>query len=236
MRFFGFCFFLIVSIDFVNAQDENQVWLDFQMDYPTAKSWLYEMTTSYQTVVNADHKWRSISIIPDIEYTYFRHFDFIGLIPVSYTMQKENFNTLDIVPTLGGRVYFTPGKRIDARFITKVEERFFYQAETSEWDLSNRLRFKGEVYFSINGPSLFTDNLWYAVADYEEFVVVDKQLDERYSNRRRGRLGLGYRKNYRNRFELFYCLQFSRNEIGSEYESQDNIIQLRYKIFLNPAK
>ena len=88
----------------------------------------------------------------------------------------------------------------------------------------------------INGPNLFTNKLWYALADYEEFIVLDQQLAERYANRRRARLGLGYRLSYKHRFELSYTLQKSRNEIEGDFKSSDNVIQFKYKMFLNPAK
>ncbi len=49
-------------------------------------------------------------------------------------------------------------------------------------------------------------------------------------------LGLGYRLNYKNRFELFYARQISRHEIEGEFVAGDNVIWLKYKMFLNPAK
>jgi len=61
-------------------------------------------------------------------------------------------------------------------------------------------------------------------------------LNERFANRRRGRIGLGYRLNYKNRFELIYTRQSSRNEIEGNFISNDNVIQLVYKMYLNPAK
>nr|HPH47652.1 hypothetical protein [Chryseolinea sp.] len=81
-----------------------------------------------------------------------------------------------------------------------------------------------------------TDNLWYAILDYEEFIVLDQQLDERYANRRRGRIGVAYRLNYKHRFELTYTLQSSRNEIDGDFVSNDNVIQFKYKLYLNPKR
>lgn len=71
-------------------------------------------------------------------------------------------------------------------------------------------------------------------ADYEEFIVVDRQLEERYANRRRARVGFGYRLSYKHRFDLSFTLQNSRNEIDEEFVSNDNVIQFKYKLYLNP--
>jgi hypothetical protein len=114
--------------------------------------------------------------------------------------------------------------------------RAFKQIEQQDWDISNRTRLRGEAFIALNGPNLFMDKLWYIFLDYEEFIVLDKQLDERFANRRRGRIGVGYRLDYKNRFELSYTLQSSRNEIDGEFISTDNVIQLRYKMYLNPVR
>lgn len=122
------------------------------------------------------------------------------------------------------------------RDVWRYQTRAFQQLETKEWDVSNRTRLRGEIYFSINGPNLFTDKLWYAFADYEEFLVLDQQLDERFANRRRGRVGVGYRLSYQHRFDLSYTAQSSRNEIEGEFLSTDNVIQFKYKLYFNPPK
>lgn len=92
------------------------------------------------------------------------------------------------------------------------------------------------MFYSINGPNLFTDKLWYLFADYEEFTVFDQQVEERFANRRRARLGVGYRFTYKHRVDLGYTLQNARNEIDGTFTGADNVIQIKYKMFLNPAK
>jgi hypothetical protein len=227
--------FTILSIP-LYAQRDEQLWLDFQLDYPFANQYLLETTASYQTLLSKEDKWRSLSLTPTFEFLAFRRFDFLLNVPMAYTLQTTDVNSFEMAPSLGIRFHISQGKRINARLIYKLEERFFYQMETKDWETSNRSRLKGEVWISINGPNLFTDKVWYAILDYEEYFVTDQQLDERYANRRRGRIGAGYRLDYKNRFELIYTRQSSRNEIEGEYISNDNVFQLRYKIFLNPAK
>ena len=80
------------------------------------------------------------------------------------------------------------------------------------------------------------DTLCYLILDSEEFIVLDKQLEERYANRRRARVGVGYRLSYKNRFEFIYTRQTSRNEIDDEFMGTDNVFQVRYKMYLNPSK
>jgi hypothetical protein len=218
------------------AQRHEQLWLEYQLDYPFPSGFLFENNVAYQTLLAKEGKWRSFSVSPSLEYVLFTWLDLTSEVGLAYTMQKEHYNTFEISPILGTRFHITQNKRVNARFLARYQQRYFRQIEAGDWETSNRVRLKGEVWVSINGPNLYTDKLWYALADYEEFVVVDEQLDERYANRRRGRIGVGYRLNYKHRFELIYTRQSSRDEIDGDFVSGDNVIQLRYKMYLNPAK
>jgi len=217
------------------AQSHEQLWLDYQMDYPSY-SWLFEVSASYQTLLTQENKWRSLSVTPTIENVLLDRLDLTADLPLSYTMQKEDTNSFELSPMLGARIHITQGRRVNARLFLRYQQRHFHEIEDDDWDISNRIRLKGEFWISITGPNLYKDKLWYALLDYEEFIVLDDQLDERYANRRRGRIGLGYRVDYKNRFELIYTRQSSRNEIEGEFISNDNVIQLVYKMYLNPAK
>lgn len=218
------------------SQSDEQLWLEVQTSYPFANRYLLENTIAYQTILKKDGKWRNINISPTFEYNLVRKLDLLSEVSMGYTQQKEGLGTFEISPMVGTRYFITLGKRIDTRLVWRYQVRSFWQIEEDRWETSNRTRLRAEVFISLNGPNLFTDNLWYIFSDYEEFIVLDEQLDERYANRRRARLGAGYRLNYKHRFELSYTLQSSRNELDGEFISNDNVIQFRYKIFFNPTK
>lgn len=228
-------FFLLVG-DYLSvyAQQNEQLWLEVQTSYPFANRYLVENTASYQSLLSEEGKWRSVAISPTFEYILFTRLELTSEISIGYTLQKEGVNTWELAPMIGGRVHITQGKRVDTRFLWRYQTRAFHEIEAKDWEVSNRTRLRGEIYVSINRPNLFNDKLWYAFADYEEFFVLDQQLNERYANRRRGRIGLGYRLSYQHRFDLSYTLQSSRNEIEGEFLSTDNVIQFKYKLFFNP--
>jgi len=219
----------------VQAQGQ-QLWLDYQVNYPFANAFLFETTGSYQTTSGGNEKWRSFNVTPTLEWQSLQYLDVIVNVPVAYTAQTSSYNSFEVDPALSARYHITQNRRITSNFIFKVEQRFFQNIETSAWETSNRMRLKGEVLVAINGRNLFEDNLWWAILDYEEYFVTDHQLDERFANRRRARIGAGYRLNYRNRFELIYTLQSSRDEINDQFSRLDNVFQLRYKMYLNAAK
>jgi hypothetical protein len=229
---FTACFFCSA----IRAQQNTQAWVDFIVDYPFSNQYLAELETSYQAMITGDSTWRSYNLTPTFEYQFFSNVDFIASVPLSYTVQTEDYESFESRITLEVRWHITQNKRVNTRIVLKGEERFFQNLETKEWDNSTRLRLMVEATIAINAPNLYHDKLWYAIADFEEFFVTDEDLDERYANRRRGRIGAGYRLDYKNRFELVYTLQASRNAIDDSFESTDNVLQLRYKLFLNPAR
>jgi hypothetical protein len=227
---------LMISSFSVTAQQHEQLWLDYQVDYPFANKYLFEVAPSYQTVLSSENKWRSLGVSTTFEYILLTWLDLTLEVPFAYTHQKQGSNSWEISPILGTRFHITQNKRIDTRLLLRYQQRSFKQVEENDWDISNRTRIKGEALFCINGPNLFTDNLWYGTLDYEEFIVLDQQLDERFANRRRARIGLSYRLNYKNRFDIYYTWQSSRNEIDGDFVSNDHIIQLKYRMYLNPAR
>ena len=79
----------------------------------------------------------------------------------------------------------------------------------------------------INQKSFFNDELWYGVLDAEWFLTVDDDVDERFANRFRLRLGIGYRLSYTSRFEFIYMMQESKHAIGDSFYNSDNIFRFR---------
>lgn len=230
-------FFLRVTVIFPCwAQRDEQLWLEFQLSYPFGGRYLLENTTSYSTLLNPDNKWRSLAISPTFEMSLVRWLDLVSELGFAYTNQTEDASTIEIAPMVGGRFFITQGKKLDTRIVLRYQPRSFKNLETGDWTSSNRSRFRIEMFYSINGPNLFTDKLWYLFADYEEFTVFDQQVEERFANRRRARLGVGYRFTYKHRVDLGYTLQNARNEIDGTFTGADNVIQIKYKMFLNPAK
>lgn len=218
-----------------SAQTGSQLWLEWQISYPFANRYLVENTLGYQTLLSGGEKWRSLNISPAFEMVLTPKIELTSEAPLGWTRQNDSRTSFEVSPIVGARFHITQGKRIDTRILMRVQSRNVHHIESDVWEHKGRFRLKGEVWFSITGPNLFTDKLLYATIDYEEFIVVDEQVNERYANLRRVRAGLGYRLNYMHRLDLYYTWQYSRDEITGNFDQIDSVIQLKYKMFLNPA-
>lgn len=219
----------------VIAQTGKQLWVEWQISYPFANRYLVENTFTYQTLLSGGEKWNSLSLSPTFEMVLTPKFELTSEVPIGWTRQTNNMSTFEVSPLAGVRYHITQGKRIDTRLHARVQSRNVHQIESDVWEHKGRFRLKGEAWISITGPNLFTDKLLYGFVDYEEFVVVDEQVKERFANLRRARVGLGYRLNYTHRFDLIYTWQYSRDEIGDVFGQSDSVIQIKYKMFLNPS-
>ena len=218
----------------VEAQTNEQIWCEYFLNIPFAKSFNVENAFTYSTLIGKP-KWRSMEYCPTVEYSISRFVDVLGAGLVSYTQQYESNNSLEIRAMLGTRFYFTPARRIQTRLLLRLEHRNFQNLETHEWESQLRPRVRVEATFPINQNSYFTNNLWYALVDIERLFVVS-DVEERFGNRDRFRIGIGYRLNYSYRFEFIFMNQRSRNGIDEAFTSTDNIFRFRFKHYLRQSK
>lgn len=210
---------------------DGQLWLDAELNYTYKQRWLFQNELSYQALLWGGSSWSSYNTTPAVEYNISKNLDVLVGVPFSYTKQFETFNTYEIRAMTGARIYFTPGKRIQARLLVRWEYRWFYDQFASEWDKGNRYRIRAELVVPLNKDSYFVDKLWYLINDMEIFFWYGHDIPERYANRVRMRIGVGYRHNYKFRFEAIYINQDSRNQLDDDFNAHSDIIRLRLKYY-----
>lgn len=232
-------FSLLILISFsspvAKAQSANeQVWLEYMLNYPFANSFNLENAFTYSTLVGTP-KWRALDYSATLEWSLNQHVEIIGQAVLTYTQQTASYNTFEFRPVLGTRLYFTPNKRIQTRLLIRLEQRNFKNLETNTWDQVYRPRARVEMIAPINKDSYYEDKLWYAITDVEWLVKTD-DVAERFANRFRWRIGGGYRFTYNLRVEFLYMLQQSRDAIDGDFETSDNIFRFRVKHYLRKTK
>jgi hypothetical protein len=232
---FFVCIGLLAGSLSAQAQVVNeQLWYEYIVNYPFANSFNLENAFTYSTLMGTP-KWRAFDYSAALEWSINQNVDLIGQAIISYTQQNETDNTLELRPIIGTRLYFTPNSRIQTRLLIRAEQRNFQNVETKEWSQVARPRIRGEVIFPINHKSMYEDKLWYAITDIEWLYNIE-DVEERFANRFRWRIGGGYRLTYNMRFEFLYMLQLSRNQIGEEFYTSDNIFRFRVKQYLRKTK
>jgi len=233
-KFISLAFLFLLPAVFLRAQTNLQMWDEYMLNYPFANSFNLENAFTYSTVIGTP-KWRALDYGATLEWSVTNRIDVIGSTVFSYTNQTESYNTFELRPALGTRIYLTPNNRIQTRLLMRVEQRNFKNLETKDWTQEYRPRFRAESIIPINKKSYYEDKMWYGITDVEWLMKTD-DVEERFANRFRWRIGAGYRLSYNLRFEFLYMLQQSRNTIEDDFESSDNIFRFRIKQYLRKSK
>ena len=232
------CWVLIFGFSptIVSGQSTSeQIWFEYLINYAFANSFNLENAFKYSTVLDAP-RWQSFEFTPTLDYSLTPHVDISFATAIERTDQTESFSTFEVRPVLGTRIHITPHRRILTRALIRQEQRNIQNLETKDWDNSWRSRFRAEMLIPINKKSFFDDKLWYGILDAEWFLTVDSDVDERFANRFRVRMGIGYRLSYSSRFEFIYMIQESKNAIEDSFYTSDNIFRFRYKHYLRKHK
>jgi hypothetical protein len=213
----------------------EQLWFEYMLNYPFANSFNIENAFAYSTLLNSP-RWRSLEYTPTLEYALGPHVDLTLSTTLSYTDQTDNYNTFEVRPAVGSRIHFTPNKRVLTRLQVRLEQRNLENLDTKDWEAVWRPRARLEALIPINKKSYFEDHLWYGIADIEWLFSADNDVHERFANRFRLRIGVGYRLSYSSRFEFIYMSQQSKNAIDESFYTSDNIFRFRYKQYLRKNK
>lgn len=224
------------AVPAASQSPNNQVWVEYMVNYPFANSWNVELAATYSTLLESP-RWQALDIQVTPEYALSPYVDLQGAFLYNRTNQYQSLSSTEVRTMLGTRIHLTPFSRVLTRLLLRFEHRNLYYEETGTSEQSYRGRLRLETLTALNKKTMYDgDNLWYAVADVETFVVMDQQVNERFANRFRIRIGPGYRLSYTWRFEFLYTYQLSRNTIAGDVDSDDNLFRFRVKHFLHKSK
>jgi len=219
----------------LRAQTSNtQLWTDGIIGQAFASYYMAECEFSYQTLLSDQGHWESLNVSPSLEVSPTAHWSFMAGLPYSYTIQRTGYNTAELRTQLGAKYNFTPFNRVQARLNARYELRHLRDVESGTVERAQRTRLRAELVVPLDVRSYDSDTMWYGIADAEVFITMDQDVSERFANRMRLRAGLGRKFSYNWRAELIYTLQRSRDAIGDDDPSTDNLIRLRFKYYLTP--
>jgi hypothetical protein len=214
----------------------SQLWLDYNVVYPFANVWTADAEFSYQTLLTGGEKWRSYQFTPSMQRNMSQRIDLMVSIPLYYTVQLPDYHTIETRISPAMRFIITANRRVESRSVLRYDFRAVKQLEEGDWQISNRSRLSLEAIIALNQPTIYQDKCFMLIVDGELFFVLDKNIDERYANLRKARMGLGYRLSYKHRFEAIYQVHRSRTTIDQDFDTRDNVFRLRYTMVFNPPR
>lgn len=213
----------------VLAQSNFQTWYDFQFDYNITPKLLLSTEVGPKVLLSDDGSgWNAVDFSPGLEYTARPYLVWLFSVPLSTTVQAEGINTFEMRGSAGLRLVIQPNKRLSLRNRTLLEYRNLHYDGTDSTETSTRFRTRVEVRYAINRPTFASRKLLYGISDFEIFANLGSDPNERFLNRMRFRIGLGYRFDPHWAVEAIYVRQGSRNTLAADAPaSSDNILRLR---------
>ena len=215
------------------TESTYQSWWDVDFRYPLAPGWLAFSEVGARVLVSDSLGWSSVRLTPGVEHAVNGWLDLLAFVPLIGTVQQEGIRTFEVRPVGGVRLTGRPHPRVVLRNRTLAEYRFIDFLDQDLTQTSLRLRSRVELRVAINRPTFSTKQLLYGITDIEGFMNVGDVPSERFLNRFRYRLGLGYRFDRWWATEAIYTLQTSRNTLEDvELTTRDHIIRFRLVHFL----
>lgn len=220
-----FLFYCIIPI--FGQESETQKWVDYSLSYPFGSNYNLKYDAAYKTTT-WQGEWRSIENSISIGRKLGPKITTNFSILIASNRQTDDYNTLEIRPSLGLKYHFSRKRRYILDLYTQFENRHIKNREEDTWTQTNRLRIRPELVVPITRRLENESIIWYSVAEAEWFATL-KDQEERYANRFRTSLGLGYKFKEAWKFELIYVWQLSKNTIDEDFNTSSNIIRFRIK-------
>src|SRR5262249_14785273 len=147
-------------------------------------------------------------------------------------------DSVEITPRLGFRLHLLsnivddvikerrPRHRLVLRNLARVEWRNLYYSDDTPQSSTVRYRERIEMQFPLNRARVTDDGALYVPADAEWFWT-QHDPPERFANKQRVRVGLGYRWNFAWRLETLYVWDRSRDSAHSAFTTNAHVADVR---------
>jgi len=211
------------------SETTTQFWWDANFYRPFAVSYRKILSVGTRHLVSGGDPWHKLFVKPSIEWYPIPEVDVMLALIYLGTRQKEGVTTVEWRPNIGFRINFFQ-QSWTLRTNARLESRNIHYKETNETLNTLRFRVRLELIYPITNPSQRDPKTLYGLTDFEVFAdVAGDEVEERFSNRNRFRLGLGWRQDLEWRVELIYTRQNSKNTLEDDFENSDNILRIRVK-------
>lgn len=227
---------LLLSLpDKMLAQDETasttQLWLFWHHNHAFTHRFKYMGDLGYKQELPYDN-WTRINFKPGIQWSVGSIVDLTGGMGFYYTMQKIIPNAIELRPWQGVQVHWPNLGRFNFDHYARIEQRFNHSIGSIEpWSFALRSRYRLNVIFPINHRGIIDKTLYMRV-NAELFWNLGENIIERFINKNRYTVGVGYRFNPKWRLELYYLAERSRAYIEEGFNVRSNIVQVSLRTYI----
>jgi hypothetical protein len=225
---------------------QSQIWANVTAGTLRGPHWYVELDFEPKWQVTGE-PWRNLDLSPLVEHYPADWLDLQAEGTLGNTLQRDGLDTIELTTRLGTRLHLfgkiarhrpdvaglgerLPLTRLGVSTLVRVEWRNFWYSDDTPAKHQWRLRLRAEGKLALNRPKLSLDKTLYAIADAEWFLPLSDDIEERYVNKLRVRLGAGFRFSPRTKLELLYIRDWNRSAKDSEASEDVQAFDLRLKL------
>ena len=221
------------------AQATEQLWGHLALDWLATDRLTYELRIEpkVQPFVHGDEAtWMSLDTTPMVEYAVAKWVDVRGEVDIGYTKQRNNANTLRVIPRAGihlhifSRIMQTRAPKGAAR--EKHPNRRANISTLVRFENGNNVRnvrSRSELVYPLNRPQTTADGAIYLKSDGELFFPVGSAVAGGIVSEIRLRAGVGYRRSFAWRFEALYVWIGERSGESGAMAPRSHAVQVRLR-------
>jgi hypothetical protein len=215
-----------------HAQQNTQLWANFKFDWIKTHHWTFKLDAEPKVLVthpSSDPGWATIDVLPSVEYARGGWFDLIGGLKTGWTGQTNDLDSTEVSAGVGFRLHLLstldkeifkerhPKHRLVLRDLVRVEWlNLFYSTDKPD-SHTTRLINRFEALWPFNRPKITDDGAWYVETDWEWFIPLGDEADERFANQQWIRGGVGYRRSHAWRYQAMGVWDRSRNTLEEPF-------------------
>jgi len=228
-----FWLFIFTWILTVNAQDDidHQIWTDVVPSKSISDLVVFVGDVGARwSVKNQD--WAAIHTRPTIQYDWKPRVRLYSGIWFFYSYNEGSSNTMEIRPWQGIKFNWPQVRDFKFDNFFRLEERFTYYIDSDTTAFSLRFRYRLEI----KSPDYTIESIgqtFYFLGSVEIFESIGKEIQEKFINKNRVLLGLGYYISNKWQAEVHFIRQDSRNGSDEEFHTTEYIFRFRLKTNLD---
>ncbi len=227
-----------------NAQTGLQLWGNVTIDWVKNDRLVYEIDFEPKALVivpEGQAGWRNLDTTPSITFSAKNWVDLTAEMVSGFTKQTDDVGTFELTPRFGAEFHLLsrelprmtrrerpPRFRVVLVNYFRVEWRNFVSSNDSPNESAWRFRNRLGLSFPLNREKTTDAGACYLISDFEWFLPLSDPA-ERFANRQRFRIGLGYRRSFNWRFEALYMWTRSRHTIEESFDTTERIIDIRVR-------
>jgi hypothetical protein len=205
----------------------GQLWIDYHEYFYLSRDWEFYGDTGYRMPLGG-FDWATVYGRPSIRlHAPRKPAELRAGLGVFYTNNRDGSNQWEVRPWLGFLLKWPRLGPLTVSNYFRLEERFFYTVDESDWSHETRLRYRIGTKIPLSKTS--KEQYFFIPMSAELFFDVDEDVAGVFSDRFRLDTGVGYIFSYVWTAEFHAILQESRSSTDEVFDATDLIFRFQIK-------